>query len=500
MMRRKKRAGLGLLAFAFLSACHSAEDRANAYEGQYDRMMAVQAFPAALSSIQKAVKADDSSARRYLKLAEVQMALNRPAAAAPSFQAALDLEPDNIEALQNLSILSVRGGQYDTARRYIDPLLALSPNDPAGLLASGAIALAQRRFAEAASLSDKIIAAMPDRAEGYVLKAKSLDSVGKTREAIDMLEARILAAEDPKDLLIQVMTDYRKIGDTQGIRTTAIRLMPLFPDDPRYALESARAYHALGKTDQVRTIIDDLEKRFARSIDVMLAVANFWRDTQPLLVARREIARMAAAATPRVRSALADRLIDFGDAKNAARLLASLAPENVTGTNVDSQTHYARALLATGDVARTQAKVDAVIAYDAGNSEALLLRSRLKLLARNYRGAFTDAQLVANDDEQNEQALLLVAEIYAAQGNQLLAAGAYGNARRQFPTSVTALRAEIAWLIAQDRLEEAGQRAAAFYHARPRDSQAEQTYRDVCRKTRAAACNYSRGSALGMIS
>jgi len=482
-----------------MGGCHSGMEKADAWEGQYDRAMSNQAYPYALLAIKKSLSYDDTTARRYIKMAELQLQMGQPAGAAASFQAALDLEPDNIEALENLSILAVRGGQFDAAQRYIDPLLSLNPNDPAGLLASGAIALGQRHFSEASRLSDRIIQALPDRADGYVLKARALDGLGKTREAIDLLEKRATLAEDPRDYLFQIMTFYRHVGDMQGIRATAIKMMPLYPNDPRYAIEAARAYAATGKQDKVHEIVDDLLNRFHNNPDVLIAIGDFWRDTQPIAVARTEVLKVATGAPPRVRSALADQLIDMGDPQNALKLLASLAPDEVTGRNVDAQTHYARALLATGQIAQAQAKVDAVLQFDENNPEALLVRSRIKLQAKDYRGAFTDAQLVANDDDSNEEAALLVAQIYAAQGNQVLAAGAFGTARQKFPDSSDALKAEVDWLLSQKRTEEAAQRAVSFYRGHPRSGPAKTIANAVCSKTRAMACGLAAPSVVKML-
>jgi tetratricopeptide (TPR) repeat protein len=498
MLRLRNLAAAGALLLA-LGACTPDAEKAAAYEAQYDRYMSLQAYPPALTAIRKAISYDDSSARRYVKLAELQMAMGNAAGAAGSFQSALDLEPDNIEALENMSILTVRGGQFDLAKRYIDPLLALSANDPAGLLASGAIALNQRRFADAIGFSDRIIAAIPDRADGYILKARALDGLGRTREAINLLNQRAAVADNPKDLLFQLMVFYRRIGDLRGIRATAIRMMPLFPNDPRYAIESARAYAADGKQDKVREIIDDLIQRYANNSDVLIAIGQFWHDTLPAETARTEIAKLAAASPPPVRSALADQLIGLGDPQAALELLASLAPPHVTTANIDSQTHYARALLASGQPAQAKAKVAAVLAFDKHNPEALLIRARLRLMAKDYRGAFTDAQLVANDDETNEEAALLVAQVYAEQGNQVLAAGAYGTARQQFPDSTDVLKAETDWLISQNRGEEAAQRAVSFYRTHNRSGPAGQIARDICKKTRAVACGPGTPSVAKML-
>jgi len=482
-----------------LGACTSNQEKADGYEAQFDKLIAVQAYPAALVSIQKAISYDDTTARRYMKMAELQMMMGRPAAAANSFQSALDLEPGNVEALQNLAILTVRGGQFDVAQRHIDTLFALSPNDPAGLLASGAIALNQHRFADALGFADRTITAMPDRGDGYVLKARALDGLGRNREAVDLLEKRAAAAPDAKDVLLQLMSFYRRDGNLRGIRATAIRLMPLLPNDPRYALESARAYWAEGKQDKVREITDDLLQRYQNNADVLVAIGNFWRETLPAAEARARVSRLAEDSRPRIRSVLADQLIDMGDPKDALRLLASLAPPQITSANIDSQTHYARALLAAGQTAQAQAKVNAVLAFDHSNPTGLLLSARLKLLAKDYRGAFTDAQLVANDDDSNEEAALLVAQIYAAQGNQLLAAGAFGNAGQRFPDSTDILKAETDWLMSQNRGAEAAERATSFFLTHRRNGPAAKIYHDVCSRTRAPACGKQTLSVAGML-
>ena len=129
-----------------------------------------------------------------------------------------------------------------------------------------------------------------------------------------------------------------------------------------------------------------------------------------------------------------------------------------------------------------------MLEFDKANPEALLVRARIKLLAKDYRGAFTDAQLVANDDDKNEEAALLVAQIYTAQGNQVLAAGAYGTARQKFPDSAEVLKAEVDWLLSQKRIEEAAQHAVSFYHDHPRSGPAAQTVHRVCTQTHAMAC------------
>jgi len=487
----RSRNGLVIVTLAgliVLSSCRSSVEKADSYEAVYDRQFSQQHYPAALEAIKQAVAEDENQSRRWLKLARVQSILRRPSAAASSYQHALDLQPDSIEARENLAVLAVRAGQYDMAKRLVGPLMLLQPNNLGGLLARAAIAMQEKRFADADKDADTLIAGDPSREDGYIIKARILDLSGKTREAIALLEQRATADSDSADVLLQLMNLYQKLGDRTGIRTTAVRLMPLFPDDPRYAMESVRAYHARGQEDNVRIVLDRLQKSYGGNPSLMGAIASYWRSTAPPAVARAEIVKLADAAPPRVKFTLADMLVDMGAPKEATALLAPLAPATVTTENIDGQTHYARALFAAGQTAQAKAKVDAVLAFDSGNPDGLLLRARLALARKDYYSAVTDAQVVANDDDTNEDAALMVGSIYAAQGNILLAEKAYAEARSKFPDSTRALLEQAKWLIAQKRQDVATRNATSFARAHANRADAWRALRDICSASDDAAC------------
>lgn len=471
-----------------LQACHTPRQIAGTYETTYDQQMARKAYRPALKSIQMAVKTDENEARRWLKLGRVQELLNQYAPAAGSYQHVLDLDPANIEALEGLSLLAVRGGQFDAAKRYIEPLLLLQPNDLTGLLASGAVALHERRYDDADRMAGMIIAGAPTDAEGYVLRARKLELTGHSEQAVALLEQRSRLFPANPDLLQQLMTLYRQRGDRGGVRATALRLMPLFPDDPSYALEGVRAYHATGHEDRARAIIAALTARSARDIGVMLSIARLWTDIAPREEAHDQIAAAAGKTPPRVRAALGDLLTDLGDPARAIAVLAPLATPRVTVGNVDVETAFARALLAAGRKDAGVRTIDAVLAFDGTNPVALVLRARLELARGDFLAAATDAQLVANDDDANAEAALLVAQIYAAQGNQLLAGNAYAQARQKFANSPDVLRAEGLWLLGQQRTADAVRHASEYVETHGGQFAGWQVYRDICAAAHDAAC------------
>lgn len=479
---------VALVAPLALTACHSKIEKSDAYEALYDREMSVKAYPAALVSISRAVKLDDNEPRRWLKLAKVQDLVNNSSAAAISYQRALDLEPTNIEALENLAVLSVRAGQFGLAKEYIDPLLLLQPNDLAGLLASGAVAMNEKRFADAEKIANMITTQAPAMAEGYILRARIIELSGRPRDAIALLEERQNLDAANNDLPRELMSMYRRQGDRAGIRRMAITLHAKFPDDTKYALEAVRAYHGAGRDSEARALIAELSQKHAGNMSVMIAVAGLWRDIEAKPAAVDQIATLAAGTPPHIRATLADMLTSMGEPARAAALLAFIAAQPVTVGNVDIQASYARALYALGRTADLQNKVDALLAFDPVNPGALLLRARIELARGDFMKAATDAGVVTSDDDTNEEAALLLAQIYVGQGNDVLAAKAFGQARGNFPDSPGILDAQTKWLLSRKRAEEATDMAAAYAHAHARQYEGWRIYRDVCIATRNAAC------------
>lgn len=470
-----------LAALLLLGGCRSAVDKANGYEALYDQMMPQRAFPVALAAITKATALDESEPRRWIKLGNVQMVLGRQPAAYLAYQRAVDLAPDNIEALENLAILAVRQRDYDSAKRFVEPLLALSPEDPSGLLASGAIAASEGRYKEAEATAARMIAAAPDQPGGYSLRLLVLRAQKRLVEASELLEQR--SAADPKDadLLVQLMDLYRERGDVAGVRKTALRLAPLLPDDPRYAMESVRALHAAGQTDEALKRLDGLAERYRFNGGMAAAAGRFWAEALPADAARDRILKLADRGSPASKAALGNILLDMSAVPQAIALLAPLVQTKPAADTVEPHVAYARALLMAGRPAETGARIEDILAFDDTNVAALLLRARLRLAAGKFPLALNDAQRAAAGDPTNEAAALLIGQVYIAMGNKPLAWRAFGEARSDFPGSWTIVKTWSDTALAQNEAAMAKSVVADFARRHWRSDAAWTLYAKLCK-------------------
>lgn len=463
-----------------LAACGPNIGKADAYEQLADGLMVSNAYPAAIEALEHSLKYDNNEPRRWLKLGRAQRATDQFGPAAMSYQHALDLDPANIEALENMSILMVRAGRYTEARSFVDPLIALSANDVAGLLALGAIAMYGQNFAEANTYADRLIRIAPNNIGGYSLKAHVLEAQGRPHAGAAILAQQAKLATNDSDLALQLMDLYRKAGNVQGVRDTALALAKLLPDDPRYAMESVRALYARGQLHDADVLAAKLQQRYRGNPDVIRAIATFWLGALPRPDGLRRVVAMTDALAGRSKAALADLLVDEGQAAIVARLLGGVVAQPIDAANSDEQAIYARALLSAGRADEARAAAEKVLAYDGTNDVALVVRARTSFARGDRTGALNDAQLAVSSDPSDEEAALLVPRIFAALGSKPLAEKAWGDAQAHLPDSVEVHRQRTAWLVAEGRTDDALQIAATFARAHDGSADAWRVYAGLC--------------------
>ncbi|WP_303546648.1 tetratricopeptide repeat protein [Sphingomonas natans] len=478
---------LALLLAGLVAGCGRNTTKAIALEAQADNLIAAGDAVRAADTLDKALSYDGNDPGRWVKLGRVRRDLGQPSPAAAAFQQAFDLDPANIEAMQNLAVLYIAGRRFQEAKRVVDPLLSLSPNDIAGVLATGAIAYYEEDYPTALKIADEMIQLTPDSKEGYILKAHVLEKTGHPIQAARLLEQRMQTMPDDTDMGEQLLQLYRSFGNVEGVRSISIRLAKLKPVDPRYQLESLRAFQAKGAVADRERVTAYLVKRYANNPSVLGAVADFWLGALPLDEATQRIAQAAAAGNGLTKAALVGRLIRSGALDEAATLLGPVATQPVTDANVDLHAMYSNLLMAQGKVAAARDQARMTLAFDSGNDVALLTRARAHVARKEYDEAITDAQSVIADDPANESAAVLIADIYAAQGNDMLAASAYADAQSAAPRSIGPVRARTAWLIRRGRAAEAAQVAGLFARQVNRDD-AWRLYETMCQAANDPFC------------
>jgi TolB-like protein/Flp pilus assembly protein TadD len=179
------------------------------------------------------------------------------------FEKALALDPRNAALLMEAAHTCVMLRQFPAALKLYDRALDIKPNDPDAMAAKASIYQAQGKLQEAARLLSQISAQTPS-GDTFVIKFDQLRLERNYGEAIRLLQARLAQfhydsqPDKASDQLALALTQ-RLAGDTAGARVTAETARNTFEqlyrdqpgnDDRAFcAAGLSQAYAAMGQKD-----------------------------------------------------------------------------------------------------------------------------------------------------------------------------------------------------------------------------------------------------------
>ena len=175
---------------------------------------------------------------------------NDPEAASLSFRRAVDLEPENVMALNNLGSALAQLGRVQEALDLFRRAQAIAPDNPSGYF-NAALALAALDPAagqEAAMAAyRKAIACDPKFAPAYVNLAQILVARGEVAAALDLVDEAELHAPKDLPLLITKGQVLEAMGEYGNAVAVFDRAVLLYPQDGDALISLARAALAAGK-------------------------------------------------------------------------------------------------------------------------------------------------------------------------------------------------------------------------------------------------------------
>ena len=146
----------------------------------------------AVERIRKAIAIRGNEASYHSNLGAVFQAQRRlEEAIGCTYERALELKPDYVEACFNLGLALQLQGKQEAAEGYHERVLSLRPEHAAAHYNLGTIAQAQNRFEDAVARYAQAIALKPDFADAHANLAAVLHLQGKLDEAVAQYERAI---------------------------------------------------------------------------------------------------------------------------------------------------------------------------------------------------------------------------------------------------------------------------------------------------------------------
>lgn len=472
---------LAAVASVFLTACDSAEERAEQYFQSGLALSEAGKDAQAKVEFLNALQFMPSHEGARLGYADALLREGKLSDAYVQYVRYVEYHPDSPEVRRKLAEMAIIGGNWAEAERHGREALRLEP-DAQGA-ASIRVALDYRAaISVAAGQVDAQRLQLFTEAEA-LLRQTPTDKIAR-RVTIDYLitgpdpikalpevEAALLAEPEDYPLNGLKLELLSKKGDMQAVAAQLDRMVGLFPQDRELAPTLLELLVRDGKIDRAEEFLRGRTADAATDVEGNLALIQFLRTHRGPEAALRQVdaAEAAAGATPAAAVYRGLRaLFEFDDAQTAAETGAAVdaavqtARVEVLRASVAElpatdpfgpvlQTGLARMQLALGQAVEARATVDAVIAADRTFADALRLRAAIALDENRPTDAINDLRAALDQNPRDVDALLLLAQAHAADGATDLAGDRLAEANSASGNAADVALRYAAFLVEQGR-------------------------------------------------
>jgi tetratricopeptide (TPR) repeat protein len=477
-----------------VAACDDRVNEAAEYAAMGAAQLEAGNLQEARENAQRAIIARDDVADYFVLLGRIELQDGKLPSAFNAYSRALDLQADNLEILQAIAELGLQAGRLSEAEEAADRMLLLFPGALRAMLVKGFLAIEAGQLEDAERYANDILAQDPNDEGGVILTARLLALRGNFESAVNTVLRTRDVVGDTEALNATLLEIYRAQGNALGMRAQFPKVIAAAGKDSNFQIDFVNFLYKTGNMTMARA--EAAKAIAAKPNDPMrLALLNnlfLEYDRSPMSPA--QLSTMAESGTLATRLAVARFYFDTAQYKEARSLLAQPRAEG----SVDAQALVSRIALAEGRVQESDRHINAVIALDPRNPDALLARARLRLAAGKFDAAIEDANVVVSDAPQEYAG-------YAALANAHLAKGSEVRARQVFERGVDFLsQSELLAARYEAFLRKVGDRAriVSLYGdlatAKPSSEKAWQEFARVCEEfgNRVCKAKVERGLAV----
>ena len=387
---------LGRANVQFQNALKINEEHLPSLQGMSRIAEKKQDFEAMFAILQRIVRLDPSQDGALVEIGQLYLIGSDEASALEFAQKALDVNPDNIDAVALQAGIQLKLGDYVGAVNLARSVTEKEPGHPEAVSVLATERALEGDHEGALAELDKALAANSDIPILQLLRIRFLTLLERPADTRAAYEDLIEAHPDEKAYRRAFVTELVRQEDLVGARGQLEKLVELEP----------------------------------RNLQTKLDIVRVVRESEGVAEAER-VLRSYVDANPenmKLKFALVDFLRNEGDTERSNAILSELAADDDQDVVNQAKNKIATFQIKSGDIAAAQQSINDILAGDPLNSDALLKRAGLFVEAEAYDEAIGDLRSILSNNPDNADAILLMASAFEQQGNMDFARGEYSKA------------------------------------------------------------------------
>ncbi|MCB2184570.1 MAG: tetratricopeptide repeat protein [Desulfobulbaceae bacterium] len=265
-----------LCALSLLVACGGPEAKKAKFFEKGKALYEQGDYVKARLELKNAIQIDLKYAEAYYYLGLTELKDGNPRKAYGALSKAVELNPDLLDAQQELGKLFLAGRAPDKALEKADLILAGQPENTDVLLLKSAALIRLEKQKEAEAILDGLLARGKADPQAYLLLASLYDGRGERQKAISMVEKGLAAHPDEPlfyTVLGKLAVQQKKTDEALGFFS---KLMDLEPENLGHKLTLASLQWDLGKKDEAEALLHSLVGTSSEDEAPLLNVVRFY--------------------------------------------------------------------------------------------------------------------------------------------------------------------------------------------------------------------------------
>jgi tetratricopeptide (TPR) repeat protein len=344
-------------------------------------------------------------------------------------QIAADAGPDNVEVQVKLGDVYLLANMVEEAEAQAEAMMALAPDDPSVRVLNARVHVRKNEREPAIAEIEAALAIDPEYVEAILLQVaayaetdreKSLEILDEAIDRLDRVKNRVLR----RTRALMAAQDERY----DDVEAEWRGLIADYPDDSAYRFALTRFFILTDRPEDAEKELREIIALDPSNIDKRLELIRLMRQTNRPDAMEATLLEFIDEFPDalQLRLVLAEHYSGNDQADEALeqyRQISELAP--LTAAGFEARYYIAIDKIRNGDLDQGRALIDAMLADDPGNADALLARATLLFDEEAFEEALADLRVVLRNQPDAVRGLYLTARAHYVNGDRVLAKDAY---------------------------------------------------------------------------